>query len=151
MSVYDIGGKMKRKNLIKAIISLSLAIIMLCSVSVPVFAAEVPEETVSPRWTSIANMHVDMSFVGSAGNALGTARKQSTSEVIVGTLYLYKWNGSTYEYITEVSGRKTIGTLGLSIDFEAESGVQYKAVLSVIAYTNDIGECESIECFKTCP
>ena len=142
---------MKRNNLIKTIISLSLAIIMLCSVSVPVFAAKVPEETVSPRWTSISYMHVDMSFVGSEGNASGIARKQSTSEVIVGTLYLYKWNGSTYEYITEVSGRKTIGTLGLSIDFEAESGVQYKAVLSVIAYTNDIGESERIECFKTCP
>ena len=150
MSVYDIGGKMKRNNLIKTIISLSLAIIMLCSVSVPVFAAEVPEETVSPRWTSISYMSVDMSFVGSAGNALGTARKQSTADVIVGTLYVYKWNGSRYEYIGEVSGSKTVGTLGLSLDFVCESGVQYKAVLSVIAYTNDIGESETIEYFETC-
>ena len=123
---------------------------MACSVSIPVFAAETTEETVSPRWTSISYMSVDMAFVGTEGTALGTARKQSTAEVIVGTLYLYKWNGSTYEYMTEVSGRKTIGTLGLSIDFEAESGVQYKAVLSVIAYTNDIGEQHSVEFLKTC-
>ena len=124
---------------------------MLCSVSVPVFAAETPEETVSPRWTSIANMHVNMAFVGAAGNASGTARKQSTADRIVGTLYLYKWNGATYEYITEVSGSKTVGTLGLSIDFEAESGVQYLAVLTVVAYTNNVGEEETIEYLKTCP
>ena len=141
---------MKGNKLIKTIISLSLAIIMTCSVSVPVFAAVKPEETVSPMWTSIANMHVNMSFVGTAGNALGVARKQSTASVIVGTLYLYKWNGSYYEYITEVSGSKTVGTLALSIDFVCEAGVQYKAVLSVIAYTNDIGESHSIEYFGTC-
>ena len=141
---------MKQKNLIKAMISLSLAIIMACSVSVPVFAAQKPNETVSPMWTSIADMSVDMAFVGTEGNATGTARKQSTASVIVGTLYLYKWNGSTYEYITEVSGSKTVGTLGLSIDFEAEVGVQYKVVLFVVAYTNDIGESHSIDYYKTC-
>ena len=141
---------MKRNKLIKTIISLSLAIIMACSVSVPVFAAVKPEETVSPMWTSISYMTVDMSFSETEGNAIGIARKQSTASVIVGTLFLYKWNGSYYEYITEVSGSKTVGTLGLSIDFEAEVGVQYKAVLSVIAYTNDIGESHSIEYFKTC-
>ena len=141
---------MKRKNLIKVMISLSLAIIMACSVSIPVFAAQKPDETVSPMWTSIANMQVGMSFVGTAGNVLGIARKQSTASVIVGTLYLYKWNGSRYEYITEVSGSKTVGSLGLSIDFEAEVGVQYKAVLFVVAYTNDIGESHSIDYYETC-
>ncbi len=141
---------MKRKNLIKAMISLSFAIIMAFSVSVPAFAAIKPEETVSPMWTSISDMSVDISFVGTAGNALGIARKQSTAEVIVGTLYLYKWNGSYYEYITEVSGRKTVGTLGLSIDFEAEVGVQYLAILDVVAYTNNIGEQHSMEYLKTC-
>ena len=141
---------MKGTKLIKIIISLSLTIIMACSVSVPVFAAVKPEETVSPMWTSIANMQVGISFVGTSGNATGIARKQSTAEVIVGTLYLYKWNGSTYEYMDEVSGRKTVGTLGLSIDFEAEVGVQYLAILDVVAYTNDIGEQDSVEFLKTC-
>ena len=141
---------MKRNNLIKAIISLSLAIIMVCSMSVPVFATEIPEETVSPRWTSISYMNVDMSFVGTAGNVTGTARKQSTASVIVGTVYLYKWNGSYYEYITEASGRKTVGTLAISIDFEAESGVQYLAIFTVVAYTNNIGEENTIEYLQTC-
>lgn len=141
---------MKRNNLIKAIISLSLATIMLFSFAVPTFAAKTPDTTVSPRWTSISFMTVDMSFCGTQGNAVGTARKQSTASHIVGTLFLYKWNGSTYEYITEVSGSKTVGTLGLSIDFVAESGVQYLAVFTVAAYTNDIGECHTIEYLQTC-
>ena len=92
-----------------------------------------------------------MAFVGTEGTVLGTARKQSTADVIVGTVYLYKWNGSYYEYMTEASGSKTVGTLGISIDFEAESGVQYLAVFSVVAYTNDIGEEETIEYLETCP
>ena len=141
---------MKRNNLIKAIISLSLVILMVCSSSMHIFAAQMPEDTISPRWTSIWTMDVDMSFVGTQGNAVGVARKQSTADRIVGTLYLYKWNGSTYEYMDEVSGFKTVGTLGLSIDFVAEVGVQYKAVLEVVAYTDGHGEYEAITYYETC-
>ena len=142
---------MKRNNLIKAIISLSLAIIIVCSLSMPAFAAQMPEATVSPRWTSIAYMDVDMAFEGTEGTALGTARKQSTAQSIVGTLYLYKWNGSEYEYITEASNwRETPGTLSVVIDFDAEYGVQYLAIWNVIAYTNDIGEENTMEYLLTC-
>ena len=141
---------MKRNNLIKTIISLSLVVLMVCSSSMYIFAAQIPEDTVSPRWTSIANMYVDMSFVGTQGNASAIARKQSTADNIVGTLYLYKWNGTTYEYMDEVSGYKTIGTLGLSIDFVAEVGVQYKAVWEVVAYTDGHGEYDSMTYYLTC-
>jgi len=91
-----------------------------------------------------------MSFVGTQGNATGIARKQATADDIVGTLYLYKWNGSTYEYMDEVSGYKTVGTLVLSIDFVAEVGVQYLAMLSVVAYTDGHGEQHTIEYLQTC-
>ena len=141
---------MKRNNLIKTIISLSLVVLMVCSSSVHIFAAQISEETVSPRWTSILTMDVDMSFVGTQGNASASARKQSTADKIVGTLYLYKWNGTRYEYIDEVSGFKTVGTLALSIDFVAEVGVQYKAVLEVVAYTDGHGEYEAITYYQTC-
>ena len=141
---------MKRNNLIKTIISLSLVILMVCSSWVHIFAAQIPEDTVSPRWTSIWTMDVDMSFVGTQGNATAVARKQATAESIVGTLYLYKWNGTTYEYMDEVSGFKTVGSLGLSIDFVAEVGVQYKAVLEVIAYTDGHGELDTITHYQTC-
>lgn len=141
---------MKRNNLIKTIISLSLVVLMVCSSSVSIFAEQKQEDTVSPRWTSISSMDVDMAFVGTQGTVNGVARKQSTAQSITGTLYLYKWNGTTYEYMDEVSGFKTVGTLGVSIDFVAEVGVQYKAVWDVIAYTNDQGEQHSITYYETC-
>ncbi|MBR3686755.1 MAG: hypothetical protein IKL66_04645 [Clostridia bacterium] len=141
---------MKRNNVIKAIISLTLSFIMICSLTAPAFAAQPEDTTVQPRWTSIATMEVAMSFVGSDGNVTATARKQSTASHIVGTLYLYKWNGSYYEYMDEVSGSKTVGTLCLSIDFVCEKGVQYKGVLSVVAYTDEHGEYESVYYCETC-
>ena len=141
---------MKRNKMIKAIISLALSILMICSLTIPAFAAQKEDTTIQPRWTSIATMEVCMSFVGNQGNVVGSARKQSTASHIVGTLYLYKWNGSFYEYMDEVSGSKTVGTLGLEIDFVCEKGVQYKGVLTVVAYTNNEGEYESIYYCETC-
>ena len=141
---------MKRNNVIKAIISLTLSFIMICSLTAPAFAAQPEDTTVQPRWTSIANMSVNMSFVGSDGNVTACARKQATASHIVGTLYLYKWNGTEYEYMDEVSGSKTVGTLGLSIDFVCEKGVQYKGVLTVVAYTDGHGEYESVYYCETC-
>ncbi len=141
---------MKRNKLMKAIISFSLALLMLYSLTVPVFAAKNEEPTVQPRWTSIATMDLDMTFVGNQGNASATARKQSTASHIEGLLYVYKWTGSTWQYVGEASGSKTVGTLGLSVDFVGEPGVQYKAVFYAGAYTNGISEWETIECLKTC-
>ena len=141
---------MKSNNAIKAIISLSLIAVMICSLTVPVFAAQEEDITVQPRWTSISYMNVNMSFVGSDGNVTASARKQSTASHIVGTLYLYKWNGSYYEYMDEVSGSKTVGTLALTIDFVCEKGVQYLGILTVVAYTNNVGEQETIEYLETC-
>jgi hypothetical protein len=141
---------MKRNNLIKVIISLLISSAILGSFSVPVFATGNIENSVSPRWTSIATMEVDIGFLGNIGNTSATARKQASADYIIGTLFLYKWNGSRYEYMDEVSGKKTVGTLGLSIDFVAEVGVQYKAVLTVVAYTDNVGECETITYYETC-
>ena len=141
---------MKRKNGVKTLLSFALALIMLGSLTVPIFAAQNEETSVQPRWTSIATMDVDMVFVGTAGNAAGTARKQSTASHITGHLYVYKWTGSTWEVVGYDEGSKTVGTLGLVVDFIAEVGVQYKAVLSVFAFTNGISETESIEYHETC-
>ena len=141
---------MKRKNRIKTLLSFALALIMLASMTVPIFAAQKEETTIEPQWTSIFTMDVDMAFVGTEGNAAGTARKQSTASHITGHLYVYKWTGSTWEEVGYDEGSKTVGTLGLVVDFTAEVGVQYKAVLTVAAYTNGISEWETIEYHETC-
>ena len=141
---------MKRKKALKAIITLSLVLVTICSLTVPAFAAPKEDTSIQPRWTSIATMDLCMSFVGNDGNVTGIARKQSTASNIVGTLYLYKWNGSYYEYMDEVSGSKSVGTLCLEINFDCEVGVQYLGILTVVAYTNNVGEEETIEYLETC-
>ena len=141
---------MKSNNATKIIISLLLSMIMLCSLFINAFAALKEETIVQPKWTSIFTMEASIVFVENQGTAAATARKHSTASHIVGALYLYQWNGSTYEYIDDVWGSKTEGTLGLYIDFEAEVGVQYKAVFVVVAYTDGVGEEETITCYRTC-
>lgn len=141
---------MRRNNVIKVIISLSLAVIMLCSLTVTAFAVETEEPEIQPRWTSIATMDLDMAFVGNEGVASATARKQSTASRIEGVLSVFKWTGSRWEFIGDASGSKTVGTLGLSVYFECEQGVQYKAVFTVLAFTNGVAEDETIEYLETC-
>lgn len=141
---------MKLNHTIKIFLSLFLSLMMICTLTLPALAAQPEESTVQPRWTSIATMEVDMSFLGSQGNASATARKQSTASHIEGTLYVYKKVGSDWVYIGHTEGSKSVGTLGLSVDFVCEIGVQYKAVLTVCAFTNGKGEWEIINCLETC-
>ncbi len=141
---------MKLNHAIKIILSLSLALLMLCSLPISALAAQPEESTVQPRWTSIATMDVDMAFLDGRGTAVGSARKQSTASHIQGTLYVYKKVGSDWVYVGHAEGSKAVGTLGLSVYFACEIGVQYKAVLRVFAFTNGISECETINCLETC-
>ena len=50
---------MKRNNVIKAVISLALSVIMICSLTVPAFAAQKEEDTVQPRWSNDVQFHAD--------------------------------------------------------------------------------------------
>ena len=141
---------MKNNYAIKAIISLSLVLVLLCSLAIPVFAAKKEEATAQPRWTSIFTMSVDIVFEGNEGCATATARKKSTASHIEGTLYVYKKVGSSWIEIESASGSKTVGTLALVVDFACEKGVEYKAVWEVCAYTNGTGEWNTEEFRKTC-
>ena len=141
---------MKNNYAIKAIISLSLAIVLLCSLAIPVFAAKKEEATAQPRWIGIAIMNVTLNFVGDEGCATATARKNSTASRIEGTLRVYKKVGSSWIEIESASGSKTVGTLALVVDFACEKGVEYKAVWEVCAYTNGTGEWNTEEFRKTC-
>lgn len=136
---------------IKAVISLSLVLILLFALTVPAFAAQKEQPTAEPRWVGILMMSVDMHFSGSTGTASGTSRKKSTASHIEGTLYVYKKVGSSWVEVGNTRGSKSVGTLALVVDFACETGVQYKAVLTVCAFTNGISEWETVDCLKTCP
>ena len=142
--------KKQKKRVIPIIM---LAIMLMTAFTFPgvVGAADNDRPTVQPRWTSIHLIDVLITFNGSSGNVTATASKQSTASSISGTLTLYKKVGSSWDYIDQWSGSKTRGTLALEDDFTAVSGTTYKAVFTVTAYTNGVGETETIEYIKTCP
>lgn len=131
------------------VVVLVLMMIMSCT-AVRIFAAS-DAPTIQPRWTSIHHMDLDMSFSGRDGNVSAAASKQSTANLIEGTLYLYKLVDDEWVYMDEWYKSKAIGTLGISGDFVCESGVTYKGVFTVTAYTNGVAETETIEYSETCP
>ena len=139
------------KKFSKALACILLIMTMICTSSVTTFAALPGNNTVEPQWDSISDVAIDMVFSGTEGNAAGVARKKSTATRIEGTLTVYKevssgvWHG-----IDQVYGSKTIGSLGLSIDFVGEVGVRYRVIFEVTAYTGSTPETETFERYATC-
>ncbi len=140
---------MLKKKFSKKYVRICLATVLLisCLASVcGIYAA-----AVTPRWVSILSMEVDMVFDGNEGEALGIATKQSTASKIEGTVYVYKLVGEDWIYVDEWYNSKTRGTLAVGDTFPCESGVTYKAVFVVTAYTGTTPETETVEYIETCP
>ena len=135
----------------KAIVTVFLAITILCALPANVFAVSDGTVTVTPRWVSIYTIDLDMGFIDGEGMAIGTARKQSTATFIEGSLYMYELVDGEWDFIYAWYGNKAVGTLGVEGYFDCESGVTYKAVFEVTAYTNSESERETVELIKTCP
>ena len=135
----------------KAIFTVLLAITLLCALPANVFAVSDETVTVTPRWASISSIELDMGFVDGEGMAIGTARKQSTATFIEGSLFMYKLVNGEWRFIYAWYGNKAVGTLGVEGYFACESGVTYKAIFEVTAYTNSESERETVELIKICP
>ena len=142
---------MSMRKTFNIIVSALLAILTFCSLSVSVFATDNSDNAVTPRWASISSVEVDMAFDGTIADTVGTARKQSTADYIEGTLILYKKVGSIWVYLDEWSGSKSVGTLAVGGEFACQSGVTYKAVFTVTAYTDGVGETFTCEYSERCP
>ena len=141
------------KNMKKISLSILLSVLMLSILSVNVFADNYSTDTIMPRWDSISAVDVELSFNDSnnTGTITGYARKKTGATSIEGTLYLYKLEGSDWICIGEWYNCKTVGSLVVSGNFVCESGVTYKGVFEVTAYTNEISETTSVENSRTCP
>ena len=125
--------------------------VIFCSIMLSVLALTVSANEIEPRYTSINTVDCYMVLDSQEGTASGIAMKKSSASSIEGTLVVYKQSGSGWIYIDQAYKSVTRGTLGVSINFAAESGVTYKAVWTVTAYTNGVGETVVIEDIKTCP
>lgn len=133
----------------KKLVSCLLLCVVFSSVfMVPCFAAMSP--TITPLWENISDINLVISFYGNEGNARGTLTKQSGVTSVEGTVTVYKLVGSEWIYVDSVYD-STTRTLGISVDFAAESGVQYKAVFEATAYRDDVEESHTVTKYATCP
>lgn len=142
---------MKVNGFKKSVLAMMLLVVVLCSFCVNVSAYEGSEITIIPRWVSIYSIDLDLAFDDEEGTVAAIATKKSGASLIEGTLYLYKLVNGEWVYIDEWYKSKAIGTLGISGDFVSESGVTYKGVFTVTAYTNGVAETETVEYTETCP
>ena len=137
------------EKIIKKVVPVCLAAILLCSFSVYLFATSVSAATM--RWSSIFSIDLVMGFDGNEGTVTGIASKQSAASKIEGTVYVYKLVGNDWIYVDEWYNSKTRGTLAVEGTFYCESGVTYKAVFVVTAYTGTTPETETVEDIRQCP
>lgn len=135
----------------KKLISLFLVILMVSMFVVPSSAAVIPDETVMPCWNNISNVIVEVCFPNGNGTAtVDVMRVYGVTTSISATLTLYKLVNGQWIYMDSTSGSST-RSLGLELYFDADSGVTYKAVADITAYSNTEVETESLSDIETCP
>lgn len=135
----------------KKILSVLFAVVMIFTFTTGVVAATGNGELVSPYWNYMNSIEVDLNYSGNIGTATATiTRIFGVTTSIEATLSVYKKNGSDWIFVDSISGSST-RTLALELDFDAESGVTYKAVVDVTAYGNGGSETDSASRTKTCP
>ena len=124
---------------------------LILSSSLVASAEEYEITAVEPRYASINLLSCNLSIADGNTGATGTATKKSSASSIEGTLVVYEQCGNNWIKVDEVYKSVTRGSLAVQIDFVAVSGTTYKAVWTVTAYTNGVGETVVIEDIKTCP
>lgn len=133
----------------KNIISFLLSFVIIASLFLQI--ASLSCNAVTPRWTSINMMDLDMVFVNGMGDVCGTASKQTHATSIEGILTLFELIDGEWEEVDQWFNRKTVGTLAVYGDFICRSGQSYKAKFEVTVYAGTEVEEETIEIIKTCP
>ena len=127
------------------------AVVMVFAFTTGVIAATGNGEMVAPCWNYMNSIEVNMTFSGNVGTATAAiTRIYGVTTSIEATLTVYEQDGSDWIFVDSVSG-SSARALALELDFDAESGVTYKAVVDVTAYGEDGSELDSSSRTKTCP
>lgn len=131
------------------IITLLLAGLSLLPLTTPI-SAKVPNNgIITPCWNYMEAVDIEFNFLNSTANLLVERRSQVTTK-IEGTLTVYKKVGNRWVYVASNSDSST-RTLSVDVEFDAVSGVTYKAVAEVTAYGTGGSESDSVSEVQTCP
>ena len=134
----------------KKLLKMLSIIIMAALLAIP---TSVQAEELVPLLDNINTLDVDMGFDGTAGNVSGGVTRQAGVVRMEGTITLYEKVDNQWSFVDEWSGTTTRKSLGISGDFIAVSGREYKAVMTVTAYRNEgtLEETVTNEIIRTCP
>ena len=129
---------------------LSLTALLLCMLFI-IPASAAGDDGIMPLWDSIGDIVTEVSFDGSEGRfSVDVARLFGITTSLEATLTLYKYVDGDWVYMDSISGSST-RSLSLYKTFEAESGVTYKAVAEVTAYSSAGAETATVDDIETCP
>lgn len=132
----------------KKIISSIFVFVLLLETVVGACAA-LPE-TINPLWANIKNMNTTITFVGANGSVTSDVYGMSGTTAISGNLSVYKQTASgTWEFVDSTSGSVQSRYMLLTLDFDVEKNVNYKAVFSVSVTLNGFVETETTSQYKT--
>lgn len=136
---------------VKTVATMLVISIMVILLSLTSFAAMPEDDGIMPLWDSVYEVEVYVEFNGTTCMPGGIASKQSTATSIEGTLTVYEEVHGQWIELYSWYKRVTRGSLVLGEDFVATSGVRYKAVFEVTAYTGTTSETVVFEDIGTCP
>lgn len=105
--------------------------------------------SIAPQWESIVNIKVDFIFSDSIATLTVTRRDQTVTK-LEGTLTVYKKVGNNWVYVTSNSDTSA-RALAIDVEFAPVSGVTYKAVAEVTAYSSSGSEPATSSKTATCP
>lgn len=136
----------------KKVLSLILTFVLMTTLVGNISAAVIdPGETVTPCWSYMSSIIVDVNFSGTTGTATATiSRIYGVTTLLEGTLTVYEKVGTRWVEVDSVSDSST-RFLNLELDFDAESGTTYKAEVEVTAYGSSGSESDSVSKTNTCP
>ena len=136
------------KKSLKILSFIILCVILSTTLIIPSFAAA-PSTEIMPLWNNVNRITMGFAYDGNDGNVVATVIKYSHVTRLEGNMKVYRNNSGTWEFIGEWNNSSTSTVLILNAHFPATEGVQYKAVLTVTAYSSSGNETITDECIDT--
>ena len=135
----------------KKVFSCILAVMICLCCIVPNVQALAPNP-IMPLWNNVGDVNTSLTFYEDLCEAGAYATRGNSATSLMGTLTIYELQNGEWVYVTSSQKTTTRATLSILIEFEAESGVEYKAEFCITAYsgTTIIEEITDVE-YGTCP
>lgn len=139
-----------KKHILKSI-SIILTVVLLASFVLP-FGAYAQEKTVTPRWSIIYIMDMDIVFFAEGEGIVSAAvTGQSNVTLLEGKIRLFEYVNNQWVFLDEYTNTSTYASLVVEGYFDTVRGRDYKAYFYVTAHSGDDKERAYCKVEETCP